>query len=92
MSREEIYEDALIDNVIQVSPAEIKNAQILSERTENGEVLLDVKFRISRKVIDDAAKKFRKNASGGNVRIKRRAHLERGSNAINAFFSELELL
>ncbi|MBR0222403.1 MAG: hypothetical protein IJQ63_11600, partial [Synergistaceae bacterium] len=93
MSREILSNDLLIENIIQVSRADIQNAEILSERTEKGEVLLELKFKINKDIIDNALRKTSYSSGGGGaVSFRQRNYLERGLKAVNNFFSELELL
>ena len=65
MSREILSNDLLIENIIQVSRADIQNAEILSERTEKGEVLLELKFKINKDIIDNALRKTSYSSGGG---------------------------
>lgn len=91
MSREEINGDLLTDRVIQVSRGSVRNARIISEKTENGEILLTVIFQIDTQALRDTARNFRMG-KGGSIDIVRRLSLERGIKSISSFFGEIELL
>ena len=91
MSREELNDNDLFEKVVQVSRGNIKNAKIISEKVENGEVLLTLKFQINTDTLKENLKTFRRG-SGGAFLIKQRLSLERGYNVIKSFFDEIDLL
>lgn len=91
MSREEINGDSLTDRVIQVSRGSIRNARVISEKTENGEIVLSVIFQIDTQALKDTARNFRMG-KGGSIDVVRRPSLERGIKALQSFFGEIELL
>ena len=91
MSREELKDDVIIDKVVQFSRGSIKDVQIVSEKTENGEVLLTVSFQLDKNVLRETVRNFREGGVG-TTEVKTRTSLERGAKVIEAFFGEIELL
>ena len=95
MAREELNNEALIDKVIQVSRANVRDAEIIAEKVVDGEVLLTVKFLIDKKPIDDALKNFRNfifsNGSKLKVDVHNRDFFDYGYGLINSFFSGLDI-
>ena len=75
MSREEIIDDVMRDKVIQFSRGLIKGSRIVSEKTENGEILITALIQIDADKLKEEARNFRR-ASSGDVVIKiGRAHV-----------------
>lgn len=91
MSREEIADDVMRDKVIQFSRGLVKDTRIVSEKTENGEILITALIQIDADKLKEEARNFRR-ASSGDVVIKQRTSLEHGAKVIGSFFREADLL
>ncbi|MBQ7220500.1 MAG: hypothetical protein IJS28_05925 [Synergistaceae bacterium] len=93
LSREEITNDELTDKVVQVSRGSIKHSEIISERSENGKIMLDVKFSVDPAQIRETVRRIKPGlVSGGAADIVRRPFLERGRRIIRAFFEGIDVL
>ena len=92
LSREEIINDELTAKVVQVSRGSIKHSQVLSERTENGRIVLEVKFSVDPSEIRETVRNIKPGALSAAADIVRRPFLEKGRNIIRAFFEGIDLL
>lgn len=91
MSREELKDDVMNDKIVQFSRGSVRDVQIISEKTENGEVLLSVNFQLDKNALRENVRTFREGG-GGTLEVKTRTSLERGTSVIGSFFGEIELL
>ena len=92
LSREEINNDALTERVIQVSRGSIKHSRVLSEMSEAGRIVLDVRFSIDPSEIREAMRSVKpETLSTSAADIVSRPFLGKGRKIIRAFFEGIDL-
>ena len=84
LSREEIANDSLTDKIIQVSRGSIKHSKILSEKSQNGKITLDVLFKIDPSKIKEILRTVKPaSLTATSADIVKRPLLEHGKNLIS---------